>query len=481
MLFDNAKQFPYEGHEERLRKYEVNRLLLKGNHYDAFRLEAGDPYTERYSRLRYIVVNFNGLIAKTSADMLFGEDVTFLADKNQEFIDGVAYESKLETQLLESALTNSALGDAVFKVRVTDNMVYIDDVDPAIYYPEINSKNPRKKPESQELCWIETIVEAKEKKKFLIREIHTKGLVETKVHTLEKKQGEGVFKITGEMDVKDFNKLAGTKYEAKYETKIDKPTLVHIPNFRYSGSLEWEGVSDFIDIETLAFEMNNRLTKVANILDKHSDPILAVPEGVLDEEGNVRKEAIGMFEIGEDGTTPEYIVWNASLENAFKELDKIVEYMMMVSETSPDLLGMGKQGVAESGRALKMRLIRTLFKVGRKKKYYEQGLKEVFEIAQMLSKENGGVGIEYNGTMYKVKEVEPITIKWSDGIPNDIQEEIDVVTKRLENETMNREEAIMQLDGKTRQEAEQIVEEIDERKAQFVSIFDQGNEEDKEA
>jgi len=65
-----------------------------------------------------------------------------------------------------------------------------------------------------------------------------------------------------------------------------------------------------------------------------------------------------MFEMDEAGNKPEYIVWNANLDSAMKEIDKMVEFLFMFSETSPDALGLGKGGQAESGRALKMKLLR---------------------------------------------------------------------------------------------------------------------------
>jgi len=115
------------------------------------------------------------------------------------------------------------------------------------------------------------------------------------------------------------------------------------------------------------YAVNNRMTKNENILDKHSDPILALPEGVLDEQGNIRKDKLQLFtipdnEMGSKPAKPEYITWDASLDNSFKQIDKLIEFLYMTSETSPAVFGMDKQGAAESGRALKLRLMRTIAK-----------------------------------------------------------------------------------------------------------------------
>jgi hypothetical protein len=49
-------------------------LLFDGNHFDAFKIKVDNElYNKNYSKLRYIVNNFPGLISKICADMLFGE------------------------------------------------------------------------------------------------------------------------------------------------------------------------------------------------------------------------------------------------------------------------------------------------------------------------------------------------------------------------------------------------------------------------
>ena len=474
MAYKGSKQFPYEADSPRLRAYETNAKLLNADHYGAFSIKGEKLFTEKYNRLRYVVVNFAGLVSKVSADMLFGEGVGLYGDKNQDFIEGLDYENALQVQLLEQAMSNSALGDGVWKIYVKDDEVKIVDTDPAIWFPTYNKGNPREKPEEQELAWVERHYENGKELKFLIREVHTKGKVTINIHALENKEPA---KIGAEWDVNDYNTKWGTSYVPESETNIDKLTIVHVPNMRLIGSRQYTGTSDYNDFQELLFELENRMTKVANVLDKHTDPILAVPDGVLDEDGKIKKEAFNMFEMGDDGEVPQYIVWNASLENAFKQIDKLVEFMYMTSETSPDVLGMGK-GQAESGRALKMRLLRTIAKTKRKQRYYEQAIREVFEVAQLLSMKNGGVGITYNDKKLTVKDVESINIKWSDGIVNDIIEELEVIDKRLANETMTREQAIMELDDVDEKMAEDTVKQIDDKKAQFNPFFEPDSTDD---
>jgi len=439
-----SSKFPYQSEVARLNGYYTNQELLEGKHFAAFALQAERGFSERYATLRYIVCNFAGLVSKVIADILFGEEVKIKSERNQSWLEDLYFNNKLQSLNYESAISNSAKGDALYKIRIEDNEIHIDDINPAIYFPHLDKDNPRKKPAVEELAWTEEIGETK----YLLREIHTEGFVTMAVHEVDKKGDIGI-----QVPIEDYNGIAGTDYVELVETGIKHNLLVHVPNYRYSGS--YFGVSDYTDLNSLIFALNNRMTKVDNILDKHSDPILAVPEGVLDEEGNVKKEAFGMIEVAEKGEKPEYIVWNASLEVAFKEIDKLVEFLFMFSETSPDVLGLGK-GQAESGRALKMRVLRTLAKRNRKQRYYDQGLKEVFLIAQELSKAKG---YTVNGKRCPEEPIIPHLV-WSDGLVDDPMENAEIEQIKIEAGLTSRKRSIMRLEGVEEDDADAIIEEI---------------------
>ena len=448
--------FPYPDSIVRTKTYGAYNLLLEGAHYEAFTIQAEKGFTQRYARLRYITCNFAGLVSKVIADILFGEEIQIITENNQEWLEDLYFTNQIQTLNYESSMSNSAKGDALYKIRIENGEIKIDDINPAIYFPHLDPSNPRKKPTVEELAWTEEV----SKDKYLLREIHSPGFVTTMCNEVDEKGNIGL-----NVSIEDYNKLANTNYIDSVETGIKQNLLVHVPNFRYSG--HYWGVSDYQDIEGLMFAVNNRMTKTDNILDKHSDPILAVPEGVLDENGQVKKEAFGMIEMkNKDGVKPEYIVWNANLDSAFKEVDKLVEFMFMFSETSPDVLGMGK-GQAESGRALKMRLIRTLAKRNRKQLYYDQALREVFYICQLLSKAKG---YTVNGSKVKDEPTVPF-LKWPDGVINDVVEDTDVEVTKVAAGLISKKRSIMKLEGVEEDEAVAIIEEISQEKKSNVAAF----------
>jgi hypothetical protein len=460
-----AKVFPYPEENDRLTRYRHNAMLLDGEHYDV--LVPGDLKKDPKARLRYVMVNFNALVANVIADMLFGEEVQLKADKNQQFIENLYHNNQLKVQFFESAVSNAALGDALFKVRVEENEIVIEDTNPSIYFPRLDAMNARQRPKVEELAWTECHEDGGTVAHYLVKEIQEAGAIRTEIYELTGDSKSNQFQIGAQIGVDVYNAQYGKTYVENLPTGIKRNLLVHVPNYRSRGNARYFGQSDFVNLESLQRALNKRMTSVGGILDKHSDPILAVPEGVLDEEGNVRKEALGMIEVNADGSgKPEYIVWNANLEAAFMEIDKIVEFLFLISETNGDVFGMGKTGQAETGRALKMRLLRTIAKRNRKRLYYDQSIKEVLEIAQLLSVANG-----YTAGGIKCDIVEPVQTVWADGIVDDAVEHVDMVTKQVETGIKSKKRAIEELNGITEKQAEEELEAINKDGATFSGMF----------
>lgn len=453
-----GKKLPLDS--KRINQYGTYQKLLKGEHFEAYSVQSKE-FSESYEKLRYITANFAGLVAKINGDFLFGEELQIKGDKNTEWMKNLWFESKMKVKTYESALQNSAKGDSVFRIYVRQNEVRIQKINPNLYFPKI--KGIGIEPEAQEhnLIWKETYTIGKDEVTYLVVEKHTAGFVETEVYKMKDK-----VEVGESVSMDKFNASTGNKYKSKIETGIDKPLVVHIPNYVLDD--DYFGTSDFVDIFNLNFALNNRLTKNDNILDKHSDPILALPEGVLDEDGNVRKEAMGMIEMAEGSTQkPEYIVWNANLDAAFKQIDQLVKFLFLFSETSPDTFGLNEGGQAESGRALKLRLLRTIAKISRKRLYYDQGLKEVLIVAQKLAKKKG-----YTVRGEKIKgEYEDPDLMWSDGIVNDYIELVETETLKLESGLTSQKRAIQVVENVDEEQAEDIMKEIKESEADFEGFY----------
>ena len=381
--------FPYSAEDKkRLSNYSYFEQLFFGDHYEAFRMKVqSEDFNRTYGKLRYVMINYAGLISKVCADRLFSEPITIkFTGGDQKFGEALIKENHLMTQLYESALSNSYLGDALFKVRTgkrhrndANATVIMEDTTPRIYFPKIDPFNVRAMPEQQELAWVFR----SGNNEYLRKEIHEPGKILNQVFLMK---GDEVVNQPLPLDILGIDGLL-----PEQQTGIDRSLVTHIANWK-TGS-RWNGISDYYDLDSIFFAINNRMTKSDNILDKHSDPILMVPPGVLDENGKPIKKDGRIIEMGNgDDGKPEYVVWDASLENAWKEIEKLVEFFEMVAEISPDAFGMGKGGAVESGRALKFKLMRTIAKIARKKLYYDPAIKEALYVAQLMAKEHNQIG-----------------------------------------------------------------------------------------
>lgn len=467
MADESPQSFPKQADKPRLEAYEVFDKIYAGDHFDAFKITGEKDFTKAYSRLRYVVVNFAGLMSRVMADMLFGEKVTIdlESDENQEYVSTLIEQNSLMSQLYESALANSRRGDVVFKLRigrrnVTDetskSTIIIEQQSAATYFPEFDARNAINTPAQDVLVWKFHVGGTC----YLHKESHRPGFIVTEIWKYDEKAEKVISQETPE----EFG------FKSIETTKIKKSLVFHIPNVRDGNG--FFGTSDYKDLMQLFFAINNRLTKIDNILDKHSDPILAVPEGVLDEDGKINKGFLGMFEVDSESpgfNKPEYIVWNANLESAFTQIEKLLEILFMTSEIAPATMGMDKNSVAESGRALKFKLLATIRKRNRKIRYYDEQIKNMLEVAQEL-----GIAWGIDMDSKRISKPERPKIDWGDGVINDETEMVDNAVKRIDAGLSSRADEIARLDGLTPEEAEAKVKEID-KEAEIAVPAGEGN------
>lgn len=464
---ENPRSFPKAGDRPRLQAYAHYDQLYSGDHYKAFAIKAEKGFTERYANLRYVAANFAGLMSRVMADMLFGEKISLdCQDKNnQKWIDSLREDNHLDAQLYESELANSRRGDALFKMRLgqrennpnAPTTVIIEEIPASIYFPTLDVGSARNTPKEDILIWQFT----QNGNSFLHKETHRPGYIFHEIF---------LYDPTSQMIISQQN-AADFGFKDMEETKIMHSLVFHVPNVRDGNFF---GTSDYKDLEQLMFALNNRITKIDNILDKHSDPILAVPPGVIDEKGQVRKEALNMFEVDNENpgfNKPEYIVWNANLEWAFKQIDKLVDLLYMFSGIAQASTGYSSDengsGQAESGRALKFKLLATIRKRNQKKIYYDIAIKEMLEVAMEFGK---AWSIQMDNV--SVGTPEKPAIDWGDGVLNDSTEQIAEEVQRVDNGLSSRADSIVRLDGISHDEAEKKVKEIDAESAILVPSLD---------
>lgn len=437
------EKWPPEEHAERLEEYAHYRKLFFGKHQEVFPRIDSWLSKELDKTLIYIVCNYAGLISKICADLLFGEQLEVNVgdekSKEQLAMNDIIASNSLHIKNYEMALSTSWRGDTVIKARFgkrtawdDSQRVVIETVPAHYFFPHLNSDNIQEMTGAT-LAWVKK--NPGDKKTYLRKEIHEPGLIRNELWLLD---GDSIKKQVPLSTIPDYKDL-----EEEQETGYPGLLVEHIPNWRLD-DMFW-GISDYHDLDSLFDALNNRVSRIDSILDKHSDPKLILPPGSMEYDERlgryyIEKEALQCMEIDGDSEAmdlPRYLVWDAQLEAAFRQIDKLVEMLMLMSEVSPAVFGMDKQGAVESGRALKFRMLRTLAKVNRKQLYFDQALRNILYVAQVLDVTHGRGS--YSPT-------EP-HLQWADGIPNDPKESAEIESLRMSASLTSRESAIRRLDG----------------------------------
>lgn len=456
--FSKGTEYPFEGHQKRIARYAENTQIFQGRYKDVF-----DRFNFNPNGSLYVSLNMAGIICKKSTDMLFGEAVQVSAGKRdnspqQLLLDKVTADNFLNITNYEAGLTASIKGDAFYKVRwgqewdgqlsqeLDPSRVIVESVPAEYCFPETSPFN-RKKIETVHVA-VPVYHEDKDKWTLAV-ESHKAGKVLYFTCPLE----------VAEVDVwgsPTLWRITGSPKDILAEdTGIAVPLVVHVPNFATD---TWEGLDDLSEHKSLFDEINNRLSQIAAILDKHADPAIAVPAGVLevDDMGrpifSVNREKV--FEImGKDDVIPQYVTWNGQLQHAYSELDRLIENLLATAEIPEVALGKSDSGTSgATGISIRMRMSPLLAKVNRKRQYFDKALKQVYIAAQQLH------AIAGQETGYE--PVVPVLL-FSDGLPKDSAEEAQTMAIRTGSKpTMSQKSAIMLLDGKTEEQAEAEIERI---------------------
>jgi hypothetical protein len=508
-LFQIGELYPHPMHKDRIDRYRINKKLFKGDHYEVLENRIAH-LTGRQANLAYITVNLPGIICKKSADFLFGETPVFSAGTSnnsaeQEVVERLVADNELHITNYESALGNSYRGDSFYKIRWGQHYggIVEPDYDPYqviieaqnaeyvfpetsptdgntllayhIAYPQLVVTEKTQKFSINPVDWFKSDTKFGSNEEWLLNvESHYPGVIvysKFRMNPINYEPG------TNEVSQwKIYAELVDERREVP--TGVPMPLVVHVPN--YATDDHWEGIDDLTEHHGIFDEINNRLSKIAEILDKHSDPAMAVPAGTLGEDEN----GMPIFHAGRDKIfevmdkneiMPQYITWNGQLDAAFKELERLVDLLLMNAEIPPVALGRDNSGTSgASGLSVKWRMNSLLSKINRKRQYYDKGLKRVLLIAQLLEQAQSDEKLAY--------EVTTPIIRFKDGLPDDDMEMSTIAQIQTGGKaTISQLTAIMNLHGYTEEQARIELERIrEEEKAEsFVeaSVFnDEGGE-----
>jgi hypothetical protein len=453
-------------HGERIKRYKENKELFKGEQFEILE-KYNDVLPTYQQRQLYVAVNMAGLICKKSADFLFGENALYSAGSKddspeQKKLDEWVKENDLNISNYESALSNAYRGDSFYKVRwgQEHDGLLSKELDPFRVIIEAQNAEyvfPETYPTDATRVMafhiaIPSEVSGTDGDEWILNvESHYPNQIIYKKFRMNPIE----HKIDG--TVKSWRIYAQLGEDEAVETGVPFPLVVHVPN--YSTDDCWTGLDDLTELKPLFAELNTRISQISEILSKHADPSMVVPQGTLVEgEDGYPLFRVGVdkvFEIAGGEFEPKYLTWNGQLEYAFREMDKVLELILMKSEIPAVVLGMGDTGTSgASGLAIKWRMNSLLAKINRKRQYYDKGLRRVLTIAQLLEIDRR--------TTVDFTPFSPI-VKFQDGLPKDNMEQATIMQIRTgAKATISQKRAIMELEGLTEEQAQQILDEIED-------------------
>lgn len=445
----SGMEWPPPGEAARIAAYADNRSLWLGDHESVL----VSPNTHVYGE--YIAVNIPRTIVTIAADLLAGEDLALefeddASEDDQERVKAIWERNNMQTLIYENALDTGYAGDGVWSVgRRVDGETETGDAviktHPAeVWFPETNPDDVRDIYKHR-LAWTKSLGTVGKEKEYLRVVVHERGRV---LHEMYELNGGKVGKPADDAVWEAF--YPNGRPDEVQDGVDGEMLVVHVPNFRTARSLF--GDSDYTGQKPLFAAIDMHMTQASGILDRHSDPVLGLPWDVwntLTKGGKQRvdKAELDVLALGENGEKPEYITWDGKLDDVFTLIDKAMQQLALTSDTAPQLMALGDYGGNISGRALKIMLLRTLAKVNRKRRYFEAGIKKLMELAQRIE---------------GVTEPVAVNVIWPDGLPADVLEAIEVMDRRLANETIGRKRAVQRLDDTTPDHAQAILDEIDE-------------------
>jgi hypothetical protein len=355
--FNDVRHINYKEYEHMFNNYEdtwmqVRRFTPIGTH-------------------PYISVSLPREVCLLYSDLAFSTPINAFVKDNPEAnaaIDQIIEENKLNTQLQEASLLAAYKGGCVFKNYLDNGKSKITYIQPDYYFPVFSPTDQRK----------------------ILSETIAYVLQDDKLDPLK---NQVMYTETYEPDANGYywcitRTYRGSKMnsETKVNTMLKESPLTYVPFVR-SGSNFW-GDSIYKGLTPLFDELSHRITQIAHILDKHSDPNLIADPSFFDENNNLPMGGKA-FPVEGDEQKPEYLTWNWSGDHNFKFINDIIfNILHYVSPLAPALYGMDSASQA-SGRSLMIKSWRAQSLVRRSHVYWRDALKKILYLAQELQNISG--------------------------------------------------------------------------------------------
>jgi len=455
---EEGKDFPPKIETDRLRQYRENADLYESKHPEVWRT-AFEHLAKRLRRRSgevRTIFNYQQLLSKKTADFVCGEPITLEYEGDTDKLEATLARERFNLKLYELIIDVSRFGNGIGKV--VDERLTV--VPPGHWFPVVDPGDL--KHITQHVIAFPTHPDNDGKPTQLRIEIHTKGNVETREHTFSARADNGLW--VGKIGAQ----IADPVAEA---TNLNDFAVFALSNATHSGSLY--GIDDYAAINSLVQALMWRLHRADAVMDKHSDPSISGPSSALELD-----EATGLylFRAGDyftrdrtDDPDINYVTWDGNLDSNFKEIDLLFNQLYVISEMGAAFVEGTSSGGANSGTALKLRLVSPRIKAQRITGINDATVRAMIAALGMVN------GVTVIG--------DQLTLRWNDGLPNDPVE--DAQRRNVETggkQTKSQYSAIKERglsDAEVEAELEQIRLEAAANSANILGVVDPFAEDDE--
>lgn len=368
----------------RLKEHAFMRDVYNGLHERTFpRYVAYLSDADKDHKKQKIILDWPELSTTSYLSLLFGEEVEIEAPR----------EDLPERPDEEVFIDVSRYGHGLYEISETG----IIAINPENCYLVIQPGNIRKVTHYVIFATFKQLEEDKEIE-YVKFTIHSKGQIQHVVYQIADKlplkiegaeliQGSGKV-LKGPLKLKDFPAFASILTDA---TGIQKPDVddvlivqVHnaISSERYYGRPDYKpSILSLIESLELLFAQR------AEVLAKFTSPTPVIPESATTfdhktQEWVYRPGQPIIMAVGD--SSPSLMVWDAQLTNVNSAIEQSMDQLLQMLQLSRLLLAGKDAGTAESGTALRIRLIPTLSKVGKMARAAEAAIPKVLHLWSQL-------------------------------------------------------------------------------------------------
>lgn len=454
-MLQKGQSFLSEEDQKRNNLLAEYRNLYEGDAHKVFDISGFFEDDDRRSEIFYININLPSMISDHFADMVAGGRILFDVkdETKQAAINDWAEKNKIKVKTYETAIAQSRDGYGALRLRQLNKEVVLDLIPNSNFYPVFDNTINNKLVEANIASFMDIYDHRDKKIKVVFIEHYEYAEDGTPLFEYQLWSTNESKKLMERLPLRLFDKTLPT--EIQVLSDFDRIPIYIIDNLKSNS--DKLGVSDYKKVLDLFDELNMRTTQISLQLWKHLNAKMGVPQGTLDENGEVKAMDFEMIEVPDGGKMPEYIVNdNPQIENGFKQIEFMIKMISAITKVPLETFGIDSRGGVEKVEAMRIRQYPIIRKVERKRMYFEDGFKKMIRDAMKAI-----------GTELEEKE---IRVVWEDVLPEDKFAETSTTEKELENRIISRLSAIKRDYGLDDKEAKEEIDRIDKESAQYGGV-----------